>query len=475
MFQYIIKRVLIFIPTLLVISLLTFMLSVSVPGDPVELMISGGNSDNGQSANKIANEQAYIEKRTQLGLDLPVFYFSLGSKATSDTLYRIPKKMHKKNLARLCYNYGNWSNVERYYALCRQLELDCLNVPADSANVESRISIKDNLFKLFINADKGVIDTSMANIEKGILSAPSLNVLQPKFKELKDAFVKLEQEKNLVNRFIPDFKWYGFNNQYHRWITKFIKGDFGISYQDGRPVKSVLWDAIQWTLMLSIFSLILTYLLSIPLGINSARYRGTTKDQVITTILFILYSLPSFWIATMLIMFFGGGDYFNFFPGFGVGDVTPHTPFFEKLGIRAEHLFLPMICYTYGSLAFISRQMRAATINSLSQDYVRTARAKGLNEKVVVWKHAFRNSLLPIITLFANIFPLAISGSIVLEQIFSIPGMGKIAIEAIYRRNYPIIFSVVMFSAILTLVGNLVSDILYAVVDPRISYSSKKN
>ena len=119
--------------------------------------------------------------------------------------------------------------------------------------------------------------------------------------------------------------------------------------------------------------------------------------------------------------------------------------------------------------------MRGAVINSLGQDYVRTAKAKGLSQKVVLWKHAFRNSLLPIITLFANIFPLAISGSIVLEIIFSIPGMGKLAYEAILRRNYPIVFSVVMFSGILTLVGNLVSDILYAVVDPRISYSSKKN
>ncbi|MBL0079284.1 MAG: ABC transporter permease subunit [Bacteroidetes bacterium] len=148
--------------------------------------------------------------------------------------------------------------------------------------------------------------------------------------------------------------------------------------------------------------------------------------------------------------------------------------FIEIIGVRLKYLFLPLVCYTYGSLAFISRQMRGAVINSLGQDYVRTAKAKGLSQKVVLWKHAFRNSLLPIITLFANIFPLAISGSIVLEIIFSIPGMGKLAYEAILRRNYPIVFSVVMFSGILTLVGNLVSDILYAVVDPRISYSSKR-
>ena len=306
-------------------------------------------------------------------------------------------------------------------------------------------------------------------------SDSTLSLLQPTFNDVFNKYGLVKANKTVIKNYIPSIKWYGFQNQYHIWASKFLVGDFGISYQDNRPVKNVIWDALRWTLLLSLFSMLLTYLISIPLGISSARNRGTNKDQIITTILFILYSLPSFWIATMLIMFFGGGDYFNIFPSYGVGEVTSDMSFIQVLGIRLHHLFLPMVCYTYGSIAFISRQMRAATINSLSQDYVRTARAKGLEEKTVVWKHAFRNSLLPIITLFANIFPLAISGSIILEQIFSIPGMGKITIEAIHSRNYPIIFSVVMFSAILTLVGNLVSDILYAVVDPRISYSSKKS
>jgi peptide/nickel transport system permease protein len=300
-------------------------------------------------------------------------------------------------------------------------------------------------------------------------------VLKPLFSDLKSAFGNIESNATPLKNKIPSVKWYGINNQYHNWITKFMVGDFGISYQDGRPVKSVLWDAIRWTVMLSLLSILLSYLIAIPIGVNSAQNKGSKGDQITTTFLFILYSLPSFWVATLLIMFFGGGDFFDWFPSYGVGEVTDSMNFIEIVGVRLKYLFLPLVCYTYGSLAFISRQMRGAVINSLGQDYVRTAKAKGLSQKVVLWKHAFRNSLLPIITLFANIFPLAISGSIVLEIIFSIPGMGKLAYEAILRRNYPIVFSVVMFSGILTLVGNLVSDILYAVVDPRISYSSKKN
>ena len=146
---------------------------------------------------------------------------------------------------------------------------------------------------------------------------------------------------------------------------------------------------------------------------------------------------------------------------------------FQIAGVRMYYLFLPLICFIYPSLAFISRQMRGAMINTLSQDYIRTARAKGLDEKTVLWKHAFKNSLLPIITLFSHVFPAAITGAVVLELIFSIPGMGKTVVEAIFSRNYPIVYTVVMFSAILTLVGNLVADILYALVDPRISFSKK--
>ena len=138
------------------------------------------------------------------------------------------------------------------------------------------------------------------------------------------------------------------------------------------------------------------------------------------------------------------------------------------------HLALPLACWTYGSFAYLSRQMRGGMLSTLQADFIRTARAKGLAGKKVIWKHALRNSLLPIITLFASVFPLAISGGIVLEIIFSIPGMGKVGYEAVIFRNYPVVFAIMMFSAILTLVGYLVADILYAVVDPRISYSSNK-
>jgi peptide/nickel transport system permease protein len=448
------------------------MLSVNVPGDPVEqLMTKGGNNDMGQSTSKLASEKAFVEKRQQLGLHLPIFYFSLSNAATPDSLYVFPKKLHKENLERLIARYGNWKQISEYYSSVKKFDYTLADLTKDSSNANGIIMVRDELFRIYINNKDESLKASFKKIENTIHSIPSMDMLMPSFTAMENSYNSMVTGATPIKNYIPALHWYGVNNQYHKWITKFMKGDFGISYQDMRPVKNVLKDALKWTILLSVLSIILSYIIAIPLGIISAQHKESRRDKIISTFLFMLYSMPSFWVATMLIMFLGGGDYFDWFPGYGVGEWDTSASLLSNIGNRAYHLVLPLVCMTYGSLAFLSRQMRGAVISSLTQDYIRTARAKGLEEKIVVWKHALKNSLLPIITLFANIFPLAISGSIALELIFNINGMGKVAVEAIFARNYPMVYTIVMFSAILTLLGNLVADILYAVVDPRISYS----
>lgn len=473
MLTYIIKRIAIFIPTLFVISLVTFYLSVNVPGDPVEQMLNS-NSEMGSAANAQASEKAYIEKRKQLGLDLPIFYFSLSNAAMPKNLYEIPKKFQRQNLERLIDKYGNWTEISAYYQSLRKLELTLVDTKKDSTNADALITIKDKVQDLYLNYKENVIEAAFTSIAQNLSTSSTLDAVNSDFQIVKNNFEKGVKEKATpYKKYIPTVHWYGTQNQYHQWITKFMLGDFGISYQDQRPVKKVIWEAVRWTVLLSIISIILTYIIAIPLGIQSAANKDSTGDKTVSTLLFMLYSLPVFWVATLLIMFLGGGDFLGWFPAYGVGDVSDSDSFMSVAWTRFYHLVLPMVCYTYGGLAFLYRQMRGAMINTLSQDYIRTARAKGLDEKTVLWKHAFKNSLLPIITLFANVFPLVISGAIIIESKFSIPGMGKTAIEAISARNYPMIYTIVMFSAILTMIGYLVADILYAVVDPRISYNKK--
>ena len=474
MFKYIVKRLLIFIPTLIAISLLTFVISINAPGDPVETMLNQSMGGDGRSGEKLANEKAYNEKRHELGFDLPLFYFSLTNATYPDTLHRIPKKAHRETLQRLSYEYGKWKNVSDYYHSLRTLENKLFEIEITDKTSKDLRKIKDAVNVLYINHNEDKMNNTVENIEFDIFKNKIIkSECSSEYFKFRNAYEHMLIDKSTINRYIPVIIWYGFNNQYHRWISGFIKGDYGISFQDKRPVSSKIFDALKWSMILSILSILIAYIVAIPLGVRSAVDKGKWSEKLITTGLFLLYSLPNFWIATMLIQFLGGGG-LGWFPTFGLGDLPEDAPYWERFFDTAYHLILPLFCLTYASFAFISRQMRGGMLDILEMDYIRTARAKGLRKKVVVWKHAFRNSLIPIITLFANIFPLAISGSFIIEVIFSIPGMGQLTLKAIFARDFPIVFTVLMFTAILTLVGNLVADVLYAYVDPRISFSNKK-
>ncbi|MBI4481017.1 MAG: ABC transporter permease [Acidobacteria bacterium] len=262
--------------------------------------------------------------------------------------------------------------------------------------------------------------------------------------------------------------------QYWMWLKSMVTLDFGLSYKDNRPVMDKIRERLPITLQLNIISLFLTYLLAIPLGIYSATHQYSAPDKVVTVGLFVLYSLPTFWVATILILFLGGGDYLHIFPISGISSLdAEHLALGAWLKDRLWHLVLPVFCLTYGGLAYISRQMRAGMLETIRQDYIRTARAKGLSEKVVVFKHALRNSLIPIITLLADLLPAMLGGSVIIESIFTIPGMGLLGFEAILSRDYPVVMAISTIAAFLTLIGLLLSDLCYALVNPTISLEAQ--
>jgi len=274
--------------------------------------------------------------------------------------------------------------------------------------------------------------------------------------------------------YFPTIYWHGSDNQYHRWVSNSILGDFGISYESKRPVTSEIKDAVGWTFIMMSLAIFITYIVAIPLGVFSAKNKNLRFDKITTVLLFMLYSLPSFWIATMMVIFFTTpeyGEWTNIFPSIGLGSLPSNAPFWDRFWETASHFILPVLCISYNSLAFISRQMRGSMVNVLQQDFVRTARAKGLSENKVIWKHGFRNSLFPIITLIASIFPAALAGSVIIEVIFNIPGMGNLMIDAIQSYNYSVVFAILMIASILTMVGILVADILYTKADPRVTFN----
>ncbi len=259
--------------------------------------------------------------------------------------------------------------------------------------------------------------------------------------------------------------------QYWNWVKRMVQFNFGDSLKDHRPVSGKIAEALPVTLWINILSIFLVYGLSIPWGVYSARIAGSKLDQGMTLFLFILYSLPAFWVATMLILFLGGGEFLDVFPTYGFqsfGAETWSLP--ARLWDWTTHLFLPVACLSYGGLAVLSRYARVSMLEVIRQDYIRTAQAKGLSERSVTYKHAFRNALLPQITLLASIFPELFGGSVIIESIFSIHGMGRLGFEAILSMDYPVIMAITTISAFLTLFGILVADLLYVVADPRISF-----
>lgn len=259
--------------------------------------------------------------------------------------------------------------------------------------------------------------------------------------------------------------------RYVLWLRRLVLLDFGNSYKDQRLVMDRIRETLPVTLQLNIISILLVYLIAIPLGVYSATHPRSWKDTTVTFVLFILYSLPSFWVAMLLMYFFGGGPYFHWFPVYGLN--TPGAsewPWYQWLGDRTWHLILPVLCLMYADLAGLSRYARAGMINEIRQDYIRTAYAYGFSDRRVVYKYAMRNSVIPIITLLGAVLPSIIGGSVIIESIFSIPGMGRLAFEAILSRDYPLVLGILSITSLLTLVGLILSDVLYAVADPRIRF-----
>lgn len=264
--------------------------------------------------------------------------------------------------------------------------------------------------------------------------------------------------------------WVGKNSLfYSKWVVNIARLDFGLSFKDKQPVIQKIKQALPITLLINILTIMIIYTVSIPLGIWSALKQGSFLDKVVMVKMFVFYSLPTFWIATMLLMYFSSGEYLNLFPITGFkSDYFVELNFFGKVLDVGWHLVLPIIASTIGGFAFLSRFSRSNFLDVIKQDYMRTARAKGLSENKILYKHGLRNAMIPFVTLMGTLLPALLGGSVVIEQIFSIPGMGMLSFEAVLGRDQNVIMGIATIGAFLTLVSLLLSDLLYVLVDPRI-------
>lgn len=258
-------------------------------------------------------------------------------------------------------------------------------------------------------------------------------------------------------------------NRFFNWTAQALRGNLGTSYMYSKPVNKVIGSFIGKTLNLAIFALIFAVTVGVPIGIISATRQYSMVDHVLTIISLVGISIPSFFFGLILLKFFAIDH--MIFPLFGINDATLSNPTaWQFIKDRVYHLVLPSIVLGLGSAASFMRYTRSSMLEVIRQDYIRTARAKGLKERVVIYRHAFRNAVIPIITLLGFQIPSLISGAVITESIFALPGIGKLQVDAVLQRDYPLFMGINAMVAFMTLVGTLAADILYAAADPRIKY-----
>ena len=278
--------------------------------------------------------------------------------------------------------------------------------------------------------------------------------------------VSPEVRDKLIRQYQLDKPFYV---QYWNWVRGMAKLDFGRSFKDNRPVMSIIGERLPRTILLEGLSLLFSFLIAIPIGIISAIRQNKFIDRALTLFVFIGFSVPTYWIALLAIILFG--IYLGWVPITGFQSLfADELSWPLKIIDIAKHLALPVMVSSLTSLAGLSRYVRNGMLEVIRQDYIRTARAKGLPENQIIFRHVLKNTMIPVITIVGLSIPGLISGGVIFETIFSYPGLGRLAWEAVVSRNVPVLMATVTFGAFLTLVGNLIADILYAYADPRIRY-----
>ena len=447
--QYLIKRLFYFIPTFLILLVLSFFLLQSIPGDMVEEIMDRDQFIVNNDIQSYAKQYDRISR--QQGFNLPSFYFSI-----------------------LPQNQVSLFEVDS--PLKRKIRKDWLG----SFDVSSTNKAFDmaELFKQEFSQDS-TSSTEMVQTVKSIPFSPVEMIpgiiigLKKHGSEKMNGLATLldqMQANGLKNASgWPSFVWHGKQSQFHQWIKGALFFDWGESHRDGRKVRSKIASAMKWTLLLSLLTLFFSVIIGVPLGL----FASVKPRPWMSIFFFGLYAIPLFWLATMMIIFFTTeeyGSWTNIFPSAGIFVPGVSDSFLDQLLSQFKYLILPVLCLTTGTLAYLYRQMQANSLDEYVKPYGLSARAKGLSRKDVMIGHVSRNAVYPLIGLLATIIPGLIAGSLVVEVLFNIPGMGRLLLDAISIKDWNVVLGVIVVSAVFTFVGFIVADVLLYLLNPKVRY-----
>ncbi len=411
---------------------------------------------NGYYAKSAASDrqQAYQAYLQRTGQHLPLFYFSITSRAAmpDSVLQRIPEA-EQRDVQQLAWRTGNWQSAYRFWQSINQLQHTL--TPAQLKKTGPSVQV------LLSGGAISQKHVALQALAQQFPTKPEINCLQ-------QAFKGLQKQQFTYSYLLPSFHWHGKDNQYHHWITKLFTGDFGNSYRDSRPVTEVLLEACFNTLWITLISMLLTTLAALLLSIKLLQSKYNTWRRILMSLLFLTDSIPLFVLALCLLVLFASPEFLQLFPVYGLGYGRVGQSWLEQLQQVLPYLLLPILCLSLAHLPYLVSQFLRALTEAKAMDFTRTAKAKGLSEEKIIWRHVLRNALLPIITLLSDFLPALIAGTVVIEAIFAIPGMGRLLVSAVQARDYPVIVAIVLIVALAKVLSHLLADLFYALSDPRI-------
>lgn len=451
-----------------IISIIAFGLSKLVPGDEILDYLSIDDSRYSSSADPLQQRTAYKKVAAKRGLDQPLFYLAVFPGYYPDSLFSIVPAADREILKSWVKTSKNKeAAIQLYRDLIYGLSYACpqagtAEIADEFCQTISGVLNSRDLFSVHhsiirLNNERGQRESSDSGFT--LLS----HKLNADIEELIRAPKKLS-----AAAWLPSVRWYGSHNQYHQWMWGFLTFKPLTSLMDGRNAWAKIFDALKWTLLLNGIAFILAIFLGMLIGLWSGTHDGFKTERLVSIFLFALFALPSFWLATLFIYFLSSGEWLSVFPTGGLGPYHSAGNGFEKWGIIFTHLTLPVLCLTLGSLAYVSRQMKLSVVHQFQQPYVLSLRTQGVSEKTILRKHVFRNALFPMITMIGGALPALLSGSLIIEVIFSIPGMGRLMYTSLMARDWPVIFPILMFGAAITVFTYILTDFIYKWADPRV-------
>ena len=443
MLRFILKRILIIIPELFIISVICFFLMQSLNSrfDLIEP----------------ENIRSMVKPKTRSDVSIPAFYISIVPSSYPDTIFKLPDPTQKKRIIKFLNQGYQWKEIKDYLITEYQV---VQSITVFQPDFKSTIDQFTNTAELS-TTDHLITDSIRTIVE---------------YKNWKSKLSDLDATQAKWKTFIPSFRYHGLHNKYHVWIKNFLSGRSGKSTIDNKPVWKKIGEAINWTLTLSLISLVLIFFLGYFIGEKLFLIKSRPVARIIDAVLFLFDSLPTFFLGMILIYLFATSTIstaMHLFPTPGFVDLQSDDSFFKTISKYASSLILPVVCIVLPSLAYLSRLVSQKMSEEFKKPYSFSAWSVGKSHKEIVQGEIRKNSILPLISLLGMEIPALISGTVLIEILFNIPGMGRLTYQSIVLQDWPIVFHVLIMTALFTILGKLISDILIFSFDQRIKAETK--